>query len=63
MSGYERRNKKVFRRCLKTESDGAEVTLVFRRYKVTNGRAITVASVCRRRRRLWRYVLWLNGAS
>jgi len=24
MSGYERRNKKVFRRCLKTESDGAE---------------------------------------
>ena len=26
MSGYERRNRKVFRRCLKTESDGEEVT-------------------------------------
>jgi len=25
MPGYERRNKKVFRRCLKTGSDGAEV--------------------------------------
>jgi len=25
MSGYDRRNKKVFRRCLKTGSDGAEV--------------------------------------
>jgi len=32
----------------------------------TNGRAIAtllcLSSVCRRRR-LWRYVLWLNGAS
>ena len=25
MPGYERRNKKVFRHCLKTGSDGAEV--------------------------------------
>ena len=26
-SGYERRNRKVFRHCLKTVSDGAEVML------------------------------------
>ena len=33
----------------------------------TNGRAYATvlrpSVVCRRRRRLWRYVLWLNGAS
>jgi len=26
-SGYERRNRKVFRRCLKTDSDSAKVTV------------------------------------